>query len=94
MDRIGKLLPRVLARQPASGRVIEMRSGLAFAELLGPGLAAECESVELHGSVLTVATRNPALAHQLRLDAEHLLERLNRANPGRRIREIRVRSGR
>ncbi|MDQ6691254.1 MAG: DUF721 domain-containing protein [Candidatus Dormibacteraeota bacterium] len=94
MDRIGKLLPRVLARQPSSGRVVEMRIGLAFAELLGPGLAADCEAVELHGSTITVMTRNPALAHQLRLDAEILLQRLNAASPGRRIREIRVRSGR
>lgn len=94
MDRIGKLLPRVLARQPSSGRVVEMRIGLAFSELIGPGLSAECESVELHGTAITVVTRNPALAHQLRLDAEVLLQRLNAANPGRRIREIRVRSGR
>ncbi len=71
-----------------------MRAGLAFRGLLGPELAPECESVELHGTALTVITRNSALAHQLRLDAEVLLQRLNAANPGRRIREIRVRSGR
>ena len=94
MDRIGKLLPKVLARQPASGRVIEMRARLAFAEILGPALAADCEEIEVHGSALTVVTPNPALAHQLRLDTEQLLERLNASSPGRRIRTLKVRTGR
>jgi predicted nucleic acid-binding Zn ribbon protein len=94
VDRIGKLLPRVLAKQPSSGRVIEMRARLAFAEILGPALAADCESLELHGSALTVTTPNPALAHQLRLDSEQLLERLNDSSPGRRIRTLKVRTGR
>ena len=94
VDRIGKLLPRVLAKQPSSGRVIEMRARLAFAEILGPALAADCESLELRGSALTVTTPNPALAHQLRLDAEQLLERLNDSSPGRRIRTLKVRTGR
>lgn len=94
MDRIGKLLPKVLAKQPASGRVIEMRARLAFAEILGGDLARDCERLELHGSTLTVITPNPALAHQLRLDAEQLLERLNAATPGRRIRSLKVRTGR
>ena len=94
MDRIGKLLPKVLARQPGSGPVIEMRTRLAMAEILGSALAGECETMELHGSTLTVVTPNPALAHQLRLDATELLERLNRAAPGRVIRALKVRTGR
>ena len=94
VDRLGKLLPKVLAGQPASGRVVEMRARLAFAEILGPALAADCETLELHGSALTVTTPNPALAHQLRLDAEQLLQRLNEATPGRRIRTLKVRTGR
>ena len=94
VDRIGKLLPKVLAKQPSSGRVIEMRARLAFAEILGPALAADCESLELHGSALTVTTPNPALAHQLRLDAEQVLVRLNDSSPGRRIRTLKVRTGR
>lgn len=94
MDRIGSLLPKVLARQPSSGRVIEMRARLAFAEILGPALAADCETIELHGSALTVTTPNPALAHQLRLDTDQLLERLNQASPGRAIRTLKVRTGR
>jgi 23S rRNA A2030 N6-methylase RlmJ len=74
--------------------VIEMRARLAFAEILGTELAADCEALELRGSSLTVITPNPALAHQLRLDAESLLERLNAASPGRQIRTLKVRTGR
>jgi len=94
VDRIGKLLPKVLARQPWSGRVVEMRARLAFTEILGPAVAAECETMELRGSALTVTTPNPALAHQLRLDEARLLERLNLASLGRTIRTLRVRTGR
>lgn len=94
VDKIGNLLPRVLAKQPASGRVVEMRARLAFAEVLGPELAAQCETMDLRGSVLTVITSNPALAHQLRLDNQVLVERLNLQQPGRKIREIKVRTGR
>jgi hypothetical protein len=50
--------------------------------------------MELRGSVLTIITGNPALAHQLRLDTAELLERLNEASPGRRIRTLKVRTGR
>jgi Dna[CI] antecedent DciA-like protein len=94
VDRIGKLLPKVLARQPGSGRVVELRARLALVEILGPALAADCESMELRGSALTVTTPNPALAHQLRLDSAELLERLNLASPGRTIRTLKVRTGR
>lgn len=88
------MLPRVLARQPDSGRVVEMRARLAFAEVLGPALAADCELIELRGTALTVTTPNPALAHQLRLDADQLLARLNGAFTGRTIKALKVRTGR
>jgi hypothetical protein len=94
VDRIGKLLPKVLARQPGSGRVVEMRARLALTEILGRELAAGCETIELHGSALTITTPNPALAHQLRLDEAQLIERLNQASPGRTIRTLKVRTGR
>jgi hypothetical protein len=41
-----------------------------------------------------VTTSSPALAHQLRLDAELIIERLNGLQLGRRVRIIRVRIGR
>ncbi|HLQ61877.1 MAG TPA: DUF721 domain-containing protein [Candidatus Acidoferrales bacterium] len=94
MDKLGKILGRVIARQPQGGRVIAARTAWIFRELLGPDLEAACESVELRGSTLTVATSNPALAHQLRLDSELLLARLNQALTERRVKTLRVRTGR
>jgi hypothetical protein len=85
----------VLAKQPRPRLLIEYRLRMAFREVLGEGLATACETIEVRGRVLLVSTANPALAHQLRLDSEELIRRLNAAsNLSRQIAEIRVRVGR
>jgi len=94
VDKLGNLLPRVLARQPGRGRVTELRVKMAFARLLGEELASFCESIEVKGTTLSVATSNPALAHQLRLDSEEFLRLLNQQLLGRELRLIRIRTGR
>jgi len=94
VDKLGKLLPRVLARQPNNRQIAELRIRIAFLELMGPQLAASCQEISLRGGTLAVATDNPALAHQLRLDAEGVLQRLNAMALPRRVRALRVRSGR
>lgn len=94
MDKLGKLLPGVLARQPNQRQIGDLRVRVAIRELLGPELAAACEEVELRGSTLTVATANPALAHALRMDSEQLISRLNELALPRPIKTLRVRSGR
>ena len=94
MDKLGNLLPKVLARQPGAGRLAEARLQVIFRDLLGADLSAACETVELRGSTMSVVTSNPALAHQLRLDSEQLLARLNQMGSGRRLKAIRVRTGR
>lgn len=66
----------------------------AFRALMGPDVASLCDSVELKGGILLVTTSSPALAHQLRLDAETIIARLNRPELGRRVRIMRVRIGR
>jgi hypothetical protein len=53
-----------------------------------------CDEVELRSGTLLVSTSSPALAHQLRLDAETIVERLNGLDLGRRVRTLRVRIGR
>ena len=66
----------------------------AFRTLMGPDVAVLCDEVELRSGTLLVTTSNPALAHQLRLDAETILVRLNRPELGRKVRTLRVRIGR
>jgi hypothetical protein len=66
----------------------------AFRALIGVEPAGLCDEVELHSGTLVVTTSSPALAHQLRLDSETIVERLNGLNLGRRVRTVRVRIGR
>jgi Dna[CI] antecedent, DciA len=66
----------------------------AFRTVIGSEPGQLCDEVELRSGVLLVTTSSPALAHQLRLDAEVIIERLNGLQLGRRIRIIRVRIGR
>jgi hypothetical protein len=66
----------------------------AFRTVIGPEPARLCDEVELRSGTLLVTTSSPALAHQLRLDAEMIIERLNRLDLGRRVRTLRVRIGR
>ncbi len=94
MDKLGNILPRVVRRQPGGGRLIAGQVASAFKALIGPEIAVFCEEVELRSGALLVTTSNPALAHQLRLDAETIVERLNRLELGRKVRALRVRIGR
>jgi hypothetical protein len=95
VDRLGTVLPSVLSRQPRATLVVEYRLRQAFREVLGEALATACETIEVRGSTVSVSTGNPALAHQLRLDAEELMLRLNaQARMTRPVRVIKVRIGR
>jgi hypothetical protein len=71
-----------------------MQVAVAFRVLLGPDVARLCDEVELRSGTLLVTTSSPALAHQLRLDAETIVARLNQPDLGRKVRSIRVRIGR
>ncbi len=94
-DRLGDILPRVLARQPDATRLLEVRLQIAFRAVLGEQLSAQCEQVTVQGSTVWVTTGNPALAHQLRLDQELLLRRLNEESGlPRRVSRLRVQTGR
>jgi hypothetical protein len=66
----------------------------AFRTLIGPEPARLCDEVELHSGTLVVTTSSPALAHQLRLDSEMIVSRLNGLDLGRKVRAVRVRIGR
>ncbi|HKW70052.1 MAG TPA: DUF721 domain-containing protein [Candidatus Dormibacteraeota bacterium] len=94
MDKLGNILPRIVRRQPGGARLIGLQVARAFRHLVGPDVAMLCDEVEVKSGTLLVTTSNPALAHQLRLDAETILARLNRPDLGRKVRVLRVRIGR
>ena len=94
MDKLGNILPRVVRRQPGGARLLDGQVASAFRTVIGPEPARLCDSVELKAGVLLVTTSSPALAHQLRLDSETVVRRLNDLNLGRRVKTLRVRIGR
>ena len=94
MDKLGNILPSVLRRQPGGGRMLGSRVAAEFRAMIGPDPAGLCEEVELKSGVLVITTSSPALAHQLRLDADTVVRRLNGLDLGRHIRSLRVRIGR
>ena len=94
MDKLGNILPKIVRRQPGGARLMGMQVASAFRVLIGPEVASLCDEVELRSGTLLITTSSPALAHQLRLDAEAILARLNRPDLGRRVRALRVRIGR
>ena len=94
MDKLGNILPKILRRQPGGARLLATQVASAFRVLMGPDVARLCDEVELRAGTLLVTTSSPALAHQLRLDAEVILARLNRPDLGRKVRILRVRIGR
>jgi hypothetical protein len=65
----------------------------AFRAVIGADPARLCDEIELRSGTLLVTTSSPALAHQLRLDSETIVERLNRLDLGRKVRSLRVRIG-
>ena len=94
MDKLGNILPGILRRQPGGARLLGTQVAVAFRLLLGPDVARLCDEVELRAGTLLVTTSSPALAHQLRLDSETIVARLNRPELGRKVRSLRVRIGR
>lgn len=94
MDKLGNILPRILRKQPGGARLMGGQVAVKFRTLIGPEVAVLCDEVELRSGTLLVTTSSPALAHQLRLDAETIVARLNRPELGHKVRTLRVRIGR
>jgi hypothetical protein len=93
VDKLGKILPRVVARQPAAPLLKQMQVVRAVRQVLGAELASACHDVTLERGTLRLATSNPALARQLRHDQEQVLARVNEllrmTRPVRRL-QVRV----
>jgi len=94
VDKLGNILPRILRKQPGGARLLGTQVASAFRVLIGPEVARLCDEVELRSGTLLITTSSPALAHQLRLDAETIVARLNQPELGRKVRNLRVRIGR
>ena len=94
MDKLGNILPKVLRRQPRGQELMGTQVAAACRIVIGQEPASLCDEIEIHSGTLVVTTSSPALAHQLRLDSQAILVRLNGFELGRKVRAIRVRIGR
>lgn len=77
MEGIEAILPRVLRRLGATGRVRQVRVEAAFARACGDFLRPHVRVYAVERSVLVLACAHPAVAHQLQIEAPGLLERIN-----------------
>lgn len=76
-SRVGDLVDDALRRLGVRRAVREAQLRALLAEVLGPPLAPLCRAVSLDRGTLTIATAQPALAHQLQLDSPRLVAALN-----------------
>ena|SRR5579859_7915670 len=93
MDKLSRILPRVLASQPGAEQMRSAAVRLRFARLF-PELDRLCDQVDLIRGTLVIVTRDAALAHQLRIDEEKVRARLNEGSPTGAVRRLRVQVGR
>ncbi|HUY60283.1 MAG TPA: DUF721 domain-containing protein [Candidatus Dormibacteraeota bacterium] len=91
MEGIDTVLPRVLRRMGVAGHVREAQACSAFAEACGEFLRPHVRALRLEGGALVVACSHPAVAHQLQLEVQPVLDAVNRAigpPPVRRLRFV------
>lgn len=89
MDRLGRVLPGVLAKQPGAERLAEIRVGMAVRAVLGE-LSAACVEIAVTGTTLRLTVTDPQLAGQLRAEAAGLLARVNEGSRTRPVRRLSV----
>ncbi|MGH7881709.1 MAG: DciA family protein [Candidatus Dormibacteraceae bacterium] len=92
MDRVGKIIPKVLSQSSNSDFWRRSRVERVVREMLGPLISDEISEFSIERNKLIIATSNPALAHELKREAEVFLKRLNRdAHLPRKISSIQFR---
>jgi Dna[CI] antecedent, DciA len=80
VDKLGKVLKTVVARQPQSEVLAAAQLRLALGSVLGEDLAAGCRVEVAQRGTVRITTPSHALAHQLRSDSEQVIRRLNEAS--------------
>ncbi len=77
MEGIDSVLPRVLRRMGVAGHVREAQACRAFEDVCGEFLRPHVRALRLEGGVLVVACAHPAVAHQLQLEVQPVLDAVN-----------------
>jgi predicted nucleic acid-binding Zn ribbon protein len=91
MRSLGEALPGVLKSLGITRRTREAQALWLWPQVVGPGLARETSAQTLRGGTLWVTASSTPLAHQLHLEQQQLLDRLNALIGAQVVREIRFR---
>jgi predicted nucleic acid-binding Zn ribbon protein len=86
---VGAALPQALRALGISRRTREAQALWLWPQLVGPHLAAETSALKLTGGTLWVSASSTALAHQLHLEKQRLLDGLNQMIGAPAVRDIR-----
>ncbi|MGH7611886.1 MAG: DUF721 domain-containing protein [Candidatus Dormibacteria bacterium] len=89
MEELNQILPRVLRRMGASRQVRQARVEAALSRAAGDFLRPYVRVMAVQGSTLVLACAHPAVAHQLQLEADRLLEAVNAEVDGGRLTRLR-----
>jgi len=91
VDKLGKVLATVVAKQPQSEVLAAARLRLALGSVLGEDLATGCRAEVVQRGTVRITTPSRALADQLRSDSKQVIRRLNEASYlPRRLRRLEV----
>ncbi len=91
--RMGDVLNGLLARRGYAREQAAAADEQAWREAVGEPLAGQSRSGELRRGVLEIIVRNSAVLQELAFQKKCLLEKLVRANPDRKITDLRFRVG-
>ena len=91
MRSLKAALPGTLKALGIARRTREAQALWLWREVVGPDLARETTALKLAGGTLWVAASSTPLAHQLHLERNTILERLNARIGSTVVREIRFR---
>ncbi len=86
-------LPRALASLGISRKTREAQALWLWPQVVGSLLAEQSRALRLSAGTLWISTTSTALAHQLHLEQQGLIDRLNAAIGAPAVREIRFKQG-
>ncbi len=91
MRKLGAALPQAIKALGISRRTREAQALWLWPQLVGPHLAGETAALKLSGGTRWVSASSSALAHQLHLEKQRLLDGLNQLIGAQVVRDIRFR---
>ena len=77
MSSLSDLIEPALKKMGVSGQVRDAQIVDVFAEVVGPALAPMCRALRLERKALVISVANPALAHQLHIEAPRIIAGMN-----------------